>query len=57
MTDKPQTPDLTITHNGADTVVVRFTNSDTTVANTVTVAEIEVVAVFDVAVLVAADII
>jgi hypothetical protein len=41
--------------NAADSVVVRFTNSDTTTANTITVAEIEVVAVFDGTVLVATD--
>lgn len=41
--------------NGLDTAVVRFTNSDTTVANTMVASEVELVAVFDVAVLVAAD--
>ena len=41
--------------NGTDSVTVRFTNSDTTVANTMTAAELEVIAVFDAAVLVAAD--
>jgi hypothetical protein len=41
--------------NGLDTAVVRFTNSDTTVANTMVASEVELVAVFDAAVLVAAD--
>jgi hypothetical protein len=41
--------------NGTDTAVLRFTNSDTSTANTMTAAELEVIAVFDAAVLVAAD--
>jgi hypothetical protein len=41
--------------NGTDSVTVLFTNSDTTVANTMTVAEIEVVAVYDAAIVVAGD--
>jgi len=41
--------------NGTDTAVVRFTNSDTTTANTMVSSELELVAVFDAAVLVAAD--
>jgi hypothetical protein len=41
--------------NGADSVAVRVTNTDTTVANTLTAAELEVVAVFDAAVLTATD--
>ena len=41
--------------NGTDTAVLRFTNSDTTVANTMVASELELVAVFDAAVLVAAD--
>ena len=44
--------------NGAESVVMRFTNSDTTVANTITAAELEIVAVFDgTATLAAGDII
>lgn len=43
--------------NGTDSVLVKFTNSDTSVANTMTVAELQVVAVVDGTVLVAADII
>jgi hypothetical protein len=41
--------------NGTDTVTVRFQNTDTSTANTMTVDEIEIVAVYDAAVLVAAD--
>ena len=41
--------------NGVDSVTVRFTNSDTTTANTMVAAELEVIAAFDAAVLVAAD--
>jgi hypothetical protein len=41
--------------NGTDTAVIKFTNSDTSVADTMTAAECELVAVFDAAVLVAAD--
>lgn len=41
--------------NAADSVAVRFVNSDTSVANTITAAEIELIGVFDAAVVVAAD--
>ena len=41
--------------NGTDTAVIKFTNSDTSVADTMTAAECELVAVFDAAVLVAGD--
>ncbi|HAB38305.1 MAG TPA: hypothetical protein DCE52_09990 [Rhodobacteraceae bacterium] len=33
--------------NGTDSVLMRFTNSDTSAANTITAAELEIVAVFD----------
>ena len=46
---------LFVFENGTDTAVLRFTNSDTTVADTMTAGELELVAVFDAAVLVAAD--
>jgi hypothetical protein len=41
--------------NGADSVTVRVQNTDTSTANTLTVAEVEIVAVYDAAVVVAAD--
>jgi len=41
--------------NGADTVTMRVTNTDTSVANTLTAAEVEVVAVFDAEVLATGD--
>jgi hypothetical protein len=41
--------------NGTDTVAVRVTNTDTSTANTLTAAELEVVAVFDAAVLTVTD--
>jgi len=41
--------------NGADSVTVRVQNTDTSTANTLTVAEVEIVAVYDAAILVAAD--
>jgi len=46
---------LLVFDNNADTVVLKFTNSDVSVANTMTVDELEVVAVFDAEVLAAAN--
>ena len=43
--------------NGTDSVAVRVTNTDTSTSNTLTAAELEVVAVFDAAVLTTTDIV
>jgi len=48
---------LIVVDNNADTAVLRFQNTDTAVANTITAAELELVAVLDAGVLVDGDII
>jgi len=48
---------LLVVDNATDSAIVRITNTDTSVANTLTAAEIEVIAVFEDEVVVAADVI